>query len=128
VVIGLAQIGRRATHRNERTHFRSGKPRQRRVEHPTVDSDSLDAYQQSLNIHQALPEQDKSNAGWQRDLIVSLYKLGTTTANIGGNDNVTQAQEFLRTALNLAELYTGPDRQKLIDGLNLVLRNLIHSD
>jgi hypothetical protein len=53
-------------------------------------------YQQSLNIHQALPEQDKSNAGWQRDLIVSLYKLGTTTANIGGNDNVTQAQEFLR--------------------------------
>lgn len=27
---------------------------------------------------------------------MSLYKLGTTTANIVRNDNVTQAQEFLQ--------------------------------
>jgi tetratricopeptide (TPR) repeat protein len=89
--------------------------------------DALDVYQQSLKIHQTLAEQDKSNSGWQRDLIVSLYKIGTLTAKIGGNDSVMQAQEFLQTALNLAELYSGPDRQKLIDGLNLALPNLFHS-
>jgi hypothetical protein len=88
--------------------------------------DALDACQQSLKIRQALVDQDKSNASWQRDLIVSLYNVGTITAKIGGNDSVTQAQGFLQTGLNLAELYSGPDRQKLIDGLNLALRNLVH--
>jgi tetratricopeptide (TPR) repeat protein len=90
--------------------------------------DALDACQQSLKIRQALVDQDKSNASWQRDLIVSLYNVGTITAKIGGNDSVTQAQGFLQTGLNLAELYSGSDRQKLIDGLNLALRNLVHSD
>jgi tetratricopeptide (TPR) repeat protein len=89
--------------------------------------DALDAYQQGLAIAKRLADQDKSNSGWQRDLIVSLYKIGTLTAKIGGNDSVMQAQEFLQTALNLAELYSGPDRQKLIDGLNLALPNLFHS-
>jgi hypothetical protein len=37
-------------------------------------------------------------------------------------------QMFFRTGLNLAELYHGPDRQNLIDELNLALRNLAHSD
>ena len=71
-------------------------------------------------------EQDKSNSSWHRDLIVSLYKVGTITAKIGGQHNVTQAQEFLRTALNLVELYNGTDRQKVIDVLNRALRNMVH--
>jgi hypothetical protein len=58
----------------------------------------LDAYKEGLAISKRLAEQDKSNSGWQRDLIVSLYKVGTITAKIGGNDNVTQAQGFLERA------------------------------
>jgi hypothetical protein len=90
--------------------------------------EALDAYRQSLKIRRMLAEQDKSNAGWQRDLIVSLYKVGTITAKIGGNDNVAQAQAFLRMALDLAEVYPGLDREKLIETLNLALQNLVHSD
>jgi hypothetical protein len=48
-------------------------------------------------------------------------------AKIGGNDNVTHAQEFLRAGLNLVELYPGPDRQDLIGALNLALENLAAS-
>jgi hypothetical protein len=87
-----------------------------------------DAYQQCLKVRQTLAEQDKSNSGLQRDLIVSLYKVGTMAAKIGGNDNVTQAQGLLRTALNATESYSGSDRQSIIDVLNLALRNLVHSD
>jgi hypothetical protein len=86
----------------------------------------LDLYQQSLKIRQTLTEQDKSNSDWQRRLILSLYNVGTITAKIGGNDNVTKAQGFLQTGLNLAELYHGTDQQNLIDALNLALRNLVH--
>jgi hypothetical protein len=78
-----------------------------------------------MAIAKRLADQDKSNIGWQRDLIVSLYKVGTITAKIGGNDKVTQAQGLLRTDLNLAQLYSGPDRQKLIDALNQALRQLV---
>jgi hypothetical protein len=88
--------------------------------------DALDAYQQSLNIRRTLGEQDKSNLGWQRDLIVSLYKVGTTTAKIGTRDSVSQAREFLRTALNMADNYSGPDRQQIMDVLNQTLQNLAH--
>ena len=87
--------------------------------------EALDAYQQQMAIAKRLADQDKSNIGWQRDLIVSLYKVGTITAKIGGNDKVTQAQGLLRTDLNLAQLYSGPDRQKLIDALNQALRQLV---
>jgi tetratricopeptide (TPR) repeat protein len=87
--------------------------------------EALDFYQQELAIDKRLAEQDKSNSGWQRTLIVALYKVGTTTAKIGGNDNVTQAREFLQTGLNLAEQYHGSDRQNLVDGLNLTLRDLV---
>jgi hypothetical protein len=38
---------------------------------------------------------------WPR---LSLYQVGTTAAKIGDNDNVTQAQEFLRTAFNLQRM------------------------
>jgi tetratricopeptide (TPR) repeat protein len=88
--------------------------------------EALDAHQQSLKIRQILAEQDKSNSGWQRDLIVSLYNVGTAKAMIAGNDNIAQAQDFLRTALNLADKYSGPDRQQLIDRLNKALQNLAH--
>jgi tetratricopeptide (TPR) repeat protein/class 3 adenylate cyclase/tRNA A-37 threonylcarbamoyl transferase component Bud32 len=87
--------------------------------------EALEAYQQCLTIARRLAEKDKSNSGWQRDLIVSLYTVGTTTGKIAGNDNITRAREILQTGLNLAEIYSGPDRQKLIDVLNLALRNLV---
>jgi hypothetical protein len=88
--------------------------------------EALDAYQQCLKVRQTLAEQDKSNSGLQRDLIVSLYKVGTITAKVGGNDNVMQAQGLLQTALNAAESYSGSDRQSIIDVVNLALRNLVH--
>jgi tetratricopeptide (TPR) repeat protein len=88
--------------------------------------EALDAFQQSLNIRRTLAEQDKSNAALQRDLILSLHRLAKVTAKIGGNDNVRQAQAFLREGLNLAELYGGPDRQNLIDALDQTLQNLAH--
>jgi hypothetical protein len=71
-----------------------------------------------MKIRQTLAEQDKLNSGWQREFIVSLYKVGTTAAKIGGNDGVTQAQRFLGAAVSLAELYSDPDRQNLIDLIN----------
>jgi hypothetical protein len=75
-----------------------------------------------LNIRRTLVEKDKSNSGWQRDLIVSLYKVGTITAEIGGDDNDWQAQDLLRDALNIANKYPGSDRQQLIDALNQALQ------
>jgi class 3 adenylate cyclase/tRNA A-37 threonylcarbamoyl transferase component Bud32/tetratricopeptide (TPR) repeat protein len=90
--------------------------------------EALDAYQQCLVIAKRLVEQDKSSLEWQRDLIVSLYKVGTTTTKMGGKDNVTQAQELLRTGLSLADKYSGMDRQQLIDALNQALQQLGHSD
>src|SRR5258707_6721973 len=88
--------------------------------------EALDAYQQYLAIAKRLAEQDKANSGWQRDLIVSLYKVGTTTAKMGTHDSLGQAREFLRTALNLADKYSGPDRQQLIDSLSRAFQKLIH--
>jgi hypothetical protein len=85
-------------------------------------------YQQCLAISKRLIEHDKSNSSWQRDLIVAPYKVGKITAKIRGDDSVTQAQGFLRTALNLAELYAGPDRQTMINTLNLALQSLVHPD
>jgi hypothetical protein len=79
-----------------------------------------------LKIRQTLAEQDKTNSGWQRDLIVSFYKVGTITAKIGGNDNVTQAKEFFKEALNVADKYSGLDRQQLVDALIQALQQLVH--
>jgi hypothetical protein len=59
-------------------------------------------YQQSLAIFKRLADQDKSNSGWQRDLIVSLYKVGPVRAKIKGSDNIKQAQGLLRTGLKTA--------------------------
>ena len=89
---------------------------------------ALDAYRQSLVIAKRLTLRDTSNSNWQRDLIVLLLRMGNVTAKIGGNDNVTQAQDFLRTGLNVAEQYVGADRQYLVDSLKLAMQNLAHSD
>lgn len=88
--------------------------------------EALDAYQQSLKMRRTLAKEYKSKSDWQRALIVSLYKVGTTTAKMGAHDSLSQAQESLRTALNLADEYSGPDRQQLIDNVNLALENLLH--
>ena len=88
--------------------------------------EALDAYRQALEIAQRLSVRDKSNSDWQRDLIVCFFRMGNIMAKIGGNDNITQAQEFLRAGLNVANGYPGPDRQQLIDSLNLALQNLAH--
>lgn len=88
--------------------------------------DALAVYQESLKIRQNLAEKDKSNSVWRRDLILALYKVGTTMENVDGNEMVTRTEGFLRTGLNLAELYNGPDREKLIDELNQALRDLAH--
>ncbi|MBV8278996.1 MAG: hypothetical protein JO170_27555, partial [Verrucomicrobia bacterium] len=89
-------------------------------------SEALDAYQQSLKLRQILAEGNKTATDWQRNLIVSLYKVGTTIAKIDADDNLNQAQELFRTALNLADQYSGPDRQQLIDNLTDALQKLVH--
>jgi hypothetical protein len=91
----------------------------------TAAPEALEAYQQSLAIIKRLAEQDKTNSGWQRDLIVSLYKVATTMAKIGGSDNFTQAQDLLRTALDVADKYSSSDQQQLIDTLNHALQRAI---
>ena len=88
--------------------------------------EALYAYQQSLKIRQILAEQDKANLDSRRDLIVSLYQVGATAAKIGGNDNAARAQEFFRTALGLALMYSGRDREQLINALSHSLQNLAH--
>jgi hypothetical protein len=88
--------------------------------------EALDTYQQSLKIRQTLAEQDKTNSGWQRDLIVSLYKVATTIAKIGSEDGGSRAREIIQEALNLTDKYQGNDRQQLIDALNQALQQLVH--
>jgi tetratricopeptide (TPR) repeat protein len=85
--------------------------------------EALDVYRQSLKIRQTLAELDKTNIGWKEDLIVSLYKVGTTIAKIDADGSLNQAQEVLRTALNLANEYSGPESQQIIDSLNKALKN-----
>jgi hypothetical protein len=88
--------------------------------------EALEAYQQDLTIAQALAEQDKTNSGWQRDQIVSIYKVAATMAKIGDDEKVVQAQELIRGALGLANKYPGTDRQQIIDILNQGLQQLAH--
>jgi tetratricopeptide (TPR) repeat protein len=88
--------------------------------------EALIAYQKDLQTAERLAERDTSNTSWQQDLIVSLYKLGKTTAKIGGKDNVTRGEEILRKALDVADKYSGSDKQQLIDALNQALQQLAH--
>jgi hypothetical protein len=89
--------------------------------------DAQNAYQQGLAIAKSLAEQDKSNSGPQLDLVVSLYKVGAIAARIGDNDDLSQAQEFFKEALKVADRYSGPERQRLVDALNQALQALLHS-
>jgi hypothetical protein len=88
--------------------------------------EALEAYQQSLKIRQTLAEQDKTNSGWQRDLIVSLYKVATTVAKIGSDDDQFRAREIVQEALNLTDKYSGSDHQQLIDALNQAFQQPVH--
>jgi hypothetical protein len=63
---------------------------------------------------------------WQRDLIVSLYKVATTMAKIGGDDDGGREQTMLQEALHLTDEYAGMDRQRLIDDLNRALQQSVH--
>jgi len=57
---------------------------------------------------------------------VSLYKVATTMAKIGGGDGRLRAQKLVQEALNRTDKYLGNDRQQLINGLNQVLQQLGH--
>ena len=53
-------------------------------------------YQQSREIRQKLAQQDPANSGWQRDLIVSLYKVGALMGKLEGNNNLTQPESSFK--------------------------------
>ena len=57
---------------------------------------------------------------------MSLYKVGTITAKIGVTIAFAKAQDLLHNALNVADKYSGSDRQQLIDALNQALQQLLH--
>jgi hypothetical protein len=88
--------------------------------------EALDVYRQELAIAKRLTEKDESNATWQRIRIVSIYKVGTCMAEIGGKDNIDLAQSLLRTGLELAGLYFGKDRQERVNDFKQALANLDH--
>ncbi len=60
---------------------------------------ALAAYEQSLAIRQDLAEADPGNAGWQRDLIVSHWKLATVA---GEEAKAAEAAAAYREALAIA--------------------------
>jgi tetratricopeptide (TPR) repeat protein len=91
-------------------------------------ADALDSFQKALAISKHLVGEDATNADWQQRIIFTFYDIGTTTARIGAQDSLRQAQASLRTALNLADKYAGPDRQEIIDELNQALQDLVHSN
>ena len=47
---------------------------------------ALEAYRQSLAVRQRLAAADPSNAGWQRDLWVSCWKMATMAEKSGTGD------------------------------------------
>ena len=66
--------------------------------------DGLDLYQQSLAIAKRLAEQDKSNAGWQRDLSVGYEKVGDVLVAQGKlQDGLDAYQQSLKIRQTLAE-------------------------
>jgi hypothetical protein len=51
-------------------------------------------------------------------------QVGTTTAKLALEIASAKDKNFLRTALNMTDKYSGPDRQQKIDVLNQTLQNL----
>jgi tetratricopeptide (TPR) repeat protein len=86
--------------------------------------EALEVYRQGLAITTQLAEDDTSNADWQRIRILSFYKVGVCMAEIGGRDNIDQAQSLLRKGLQFAELYSGQDRQERINDFTQALAKL----
>jgi tetratricopeptide (TPR) repeat protein len=58
-----------------------------------------DAYQKGLDIAEALARADPSNAGWQRDLSVSLNKLGDVARDAG---DLAAARDAYQRGLDIA--------------------------
>jgi tetratricopeptide (TPR) repeat protein len=88
--------------------------------------EALTAYQQGLAIAKRLADQDPSNAGWQRDLIVAYYRIGICAAQMDGEDSSGQATNFLHTGQELAKSYPGREKQDLINAFSEALKLLNH--
>jgi hypothetical protein len=50
---------------------------------PAAGSDTLEAFRKNLALAERLAALDPDNAGWQRDLAVSLYKTGEMQDQLG---------------------------------------------
>lgn len=83
--------------------------------------DALGIYRQSLEIRRALFNQDKMNAVWQRDLGTTLYLTSVCLKKLGGDDNLTQARDYLQEALSIADDYHGADQAQVLDVLKKAL-------
>ena len=64
---------------------------------------ALAAYEESLAIMRKLAASDPGNAGWQADLVISLYKVSTVSEPAG-------ARAALREALAIAEALARDNR------------------
>jgi len=67
---------------------------------------ALQAYQQSLDLHQKLAQDDPTNVHAQRDLSVSYYKLGTIQDKL---QKPALAHSFYQQALAIAEVLAKKD-------------------
>ena len=63
-------------------------------------TEALESYRTSLAIADRLAEADPNNAGWQRDLSVSLNKIGDVLVAQG---NLAEALESYRASLAIAD-------------------------
>jgi eukaryotic-like serine/threonine-protein kinase len=83
--------------------------------------EALAVYQETLIKRRALFYQDKSNPVWQKDLGTTLYQLANCFSKLGGDDNLKQAQDCLREALDIVADYHGADRDQVSDLLKKAL-------
>jgi hypothetical protein len=70
-------------------------------------------------------DRDKSNIGWEHDLIALLVEVATIQSLSGGDDKVAEAKALLQEATNLAAEYSGSDQQALIDSINQSSRSIM---
>src|SRR5262249_11351813 len=54
-------------------------------------------YEESLAIMRKLTTADPGNIGWQVDLVVSLYKVGTKVGPVRARELVTEALNIIQT-------------------------------
>jgi tetratricopeptide (TPR) repeat protein len=69
--------------------------------------EAMDAYRQSLAIRQKLAEHDRSNPGWQRDLLVSYNAVGDVLAAQG---NLQEALDAYRRGLDIVKRVAEQDK------------------